>query len=104
MVNSCEFDITQSYLFENTARNSATFQPKLLLQAYRLAAARGFPELLVSTFYLFRENENATELTIECDILDSTDESIAIECYLYKRTSTAFIAKSFFIFTNSKDF
>ncbi len=102
MAHSYEFEFTESFFFENAGGNAASFQPRLLLHAYQLATARGFPELLISSFYLFRE-EHATALTIECDILDITEENIAIECYLYTRAPASFIAKSFFIFTRNKE-
>lgn len=103
MAHSYEFEFTESFFFENTAGNAASFQPRLLLHAYQLAAARGFPELLISSFYFFREDEQERKLTIECDILDITDDNIAIECYLYKNAPASFIAKSFFIFTKNRD-
>ena len=103
MTNQSEFESTRNFNFEITANQTETLQSRLLLKAYELATHRGFSSILTTYFYLFRDIECPHELTIECDILDVTDHNIAIDCYLYKRDTTTFIAKSFSIFTKYHD-
>lgn len=103
MTQDAVFDITESFQIVNTAHAPGSFQSMLMLHAYNVATLRGFPDLLMSAFYAFRENYNEECLTIECDILDAVADKIAIECYLYKSQTSIFIAKSFFIFMKSTD-
>lgn len=99
MATTEEFEATETFFLDNENKNSETFQIRLLLKANKIADTRGFTNMLCSYFYLFNDNEPYNELIIECDILDSTDNKIAIECYLYTKSPSTFIAKSFSIFT-----
>ncbi len=99
MRDYCAFEITEVHDFEFGPQTSNMLQARLMQQAYEIASIRGFPHLLCSHFYLFRENDSPTHFSIECDILDSTDRDIAIECYLYKKNGCSFYAKSFAVFS-----
>ena len=66
--------------------------------AEALAAKHHFTKLETSYFYLFSSSTQETLFNIECDVLDISKEKIALDCYLYKKNTNSFVAKSFFVF------
>lgn len=96
-----ELELTENCQFNIPSGANNTFQSRLLFNAFEIATAHGFPDVVCNHFYLFRQNEIATEFIIESDILDVTNCEIAIECYLYRKYTNIFVAKSFAIFAKN---
>lgn len=64
----------------------------------QLASEHQCFEMEASYFYLFNKPSGEILFSCECDVLDITDDSICIECYLYLKNTGKFLAKAFAIY------
>lgn len=75
-----------------------SIQDQLLAHAQERATAHGFHHFFTSHFYLFDENIEQAQFSVECDILDMSPTRMALECYLYHKYVNRFVAKLFVVY------
>lgn len=81
---------------------SATHSKRLvrLLKALcrKIAQGKGYSAKKYFTCYVLSKEQSMEEVLFEYDILEENEEKIAIEGYLYLKSSNKFVAKAFVVY------
>ena len=81
-----------------SATNSKKLIRLLKLLCRKIAQEKGYFARKYFTCYVMSKEQSMEEVLFEYDVLEENEEKIAIEGYLYLKSSNKFVAKAFVIY------